>query len=536
MRGGAVAAGAVARVDFAQGLPLRAGAFDALVSASAAQWLCVGAPEEKEEKLRRFFGAVRRCLKPGALAALQVYPANVEDTWMMEACLRASGLVGGATTGFPHATRARKIFMCASRPVAEAAGRDETNRTDWMPGMPPPPEDEPSPPWVPSRGAMPRCPLAWPHATSCCTAWRRLTGGIHAPSTTDQSDAVSRRAEKEHIAHARRLLRLLRRARASQRLSERPPRDTGAGESTSPDGPGGGGHAAPLAFDVRELTPPASGERTHPSSVTSLERVVRDGTVCPCARAGLVVARRAAPAPTPTTSGAPSAGGRTGGREPGGKIGEGEDAEEEAGMNRGVGEYGGGETKKVDVDGKRKTPDDEGARSSLEHAVNIVARSPPRGLQLRGDGDTIAGTYQEGWLRADGAAGTPGVVAVEMTLPVGGDSGGDSVSDTVSNADADLEVGLRAARAVCGALDASGRAVICAEAVCARGSTQVWCLWWPQRPIGGDENDEGCGRCSGDVDARALSRPVDDLRRHLTEALERSASGCYRVESHAATN
>ena len=102
-------------------------------------------------------------------------------------------------------------------------------------------------------------------------------------------------------------------------------------------------------------------------------------------------------------------------------------------MNRGVGMYGGGETKKVDVDGKRKTPDDEGARSSLEHAVNIVARSPPRGLQLRGDGDTIAGTYQEGWLRADSAAGTPGVVAVDMTLPVGGDSGGDSVSDTVSN-------------------------------------------------------------------------------------------------------
>jgi hypothetical protein len=151
--------------------------------------------------------------------------------------------------------------------------------------------------WVPSRGALPRCPLAWPHATSCGTAWRRFVkerggsgqdgpdrggggggggcgsggggsggGGGTCPNTPD--DELTRRSDKEHFAHSRRLMRLLRRARGLL-------------------GYAAGNGSEDAAVDMM----PAVGndgeglERVH-------ERIVRDGTVCPCARAGLIVVWR----------------------------------------------------------------------------------------------------------------------------------------------------------------------------------------------------------------------------------------------------
>ena len=60
--------------DMGHGLPLRAASFDGAVSISAVQWLCHAA--QPELACRRFFGALRRCLKPEAAAVLQVYVAG----------------------------------------------------------------------------------------------------------------------------------------------------------------------------------------------------------------------------------------------------------------------------------------------------------------------------------------------------------------------------------------------------------------------------------------------------------------------------
>ena len=66
-----------------------------------------------------------------------------------------------------------------------------------------------------------------------------------------------------------------------------------------------------------------------------------------------------------------------------------------------------------------------------------------------------------------------------------------------------------------------------------RGATQVWCLWWPQNCIGGDESDwyggAGCddeddmngNKVIGDDDVivDVSPRPLGNLREHLTRAL-----------------
>ena len=60
--------------DMGHGLPLRPASFDGAISISAVQWLCHAA--QPELACRRFFEALRRCLKPKAAAVSQVYVAG----------------------------------------------------------------------------------------------------------------------------------------------------------------------------------------------------------------------------------------------------------------------------------------------------------------------------------------------------------------------------------------------------------------------------------------------------------------------------
>ena len=80
---GAACSGRLVMSDFGQGMPLRAAVLDGAISVSAVQWLCCGA--DPPTQVRRFFASLARCLRPGAVAALQVYvegappPARRED-------------------------------------------------------------------------------------------------------------------------------------------------------------------------------------------------------------------------------------------------------------------------------------------------------------------------------------------------------------------------------------------------------------------------------------------------------------------------
>ena len=159
------ARGAVLRGDFSQGLPFRAGAFDGCVSVSAAQWLCVwtrgkrgrkGGGDENEnlrirENLSRFFAALRVALRPGARAALQVYPRTVRETAAFEEALaRVERMRGTAVVAFPHGNASKKLFVCARRDDDDVVDDDDD---------------------AARRLAPPRCLLAWPHAATCEAAW-----------------------------------------------------------------------------------------------------------------------------------------------------------------------------------------------------------------------------------------------------------------------------------------------------------------------------------------------------------------------------
>ena len=189
------ARGAVLRGDFSQGLPFRAGAFDGCVSVSAARWLCAGtesedeAGNENDETLRRFFARLRFALRPGARAALQVYPKTVRETAAFEAAIRrVEHLTGVAVVAFPHENKSKKLFVCARRDDddeehARASGKQTGTRSP------------------------PRCLLAWPHAAACEAAWHDYVTNAEGEterSTHAMKRATRARSDREHVAAQRR--------------------------------------------------------------------------------------------------------------------------------------------------------------------------------------------------------------------------------------------------------------------------------------------------------------------------------------------
>lgn len=302
------AEGAVFRGDFSQGLPFKKQCFDGAVSVSAAQWLCQGDDEDViAARLKRFFASLHEMLRPGARACLQVYPRDVNETRRLEKAMQASGLVGCAVTAFPHANNAKKIFLCCvrdPRPSREERtkywqgmqdglmsrfqpggldfdklpGGRRNHCSRWLTeGWPTCLEDDGSKTWmrrgddadigfVPQRRGVThmcehldnesiwinswdrgcaRCPLGWPHATTCVRAWRqflhhyRLLGtgeywqqefdGVY-PYEEEGTDILNLRGQAElrdvqmHKQWNRRLMRMLRRARS---MIREPGRATG---------------------------------------------------------------------------------------------------------------------------------------------------------------------------------------------------------------------------------------------------------------------------------------------------------------------
>ena len=302
------ARGAVLRGDFSQGLPFRAGAFDGCVSVSAVQWLCAGTKSEDEagkqnedsaasrrENLRRFFACLRFALRPGARAALQVYPRTVLETGAFEAAVaRTEHLSGTAVVAFPHENASKKLFVCALRDDADADADASRARRS----APPTEKETGRPAFLP-----PRCLLAWPHAATCEVAWhdylraRVANAGVtrttHGGEREDAGErgsekqkhltkrATRARSDREHVAAQRRALRSLRRARVAayaayaSRTEERHARH-GTEESS-----------------VEMLAPfDAVVDGVVTETVDAEERVVRDGSLCPCARVGVVARAR----------------------------------------------------------------------------------------------------------------------------------------------------------------------------------------------------------------------------------------------------
>lgn len=173
--------GRIVAANMGQGLPLRTAAFEAAVSISAVQWLCVDA--NPGASAHAFFSNLWRCLRPDAKAALQVYLENDTHANLLLTAAAANGFQAGLFVDFPHKTSAKKYFICLHRvPGNTAVGKPLSSH------------------W---------CPLSWPSSGCCALGWvRYLIKGGH---TTAENDTECSRLLQEHANVAKRVLRLLRR-------------------------------------------------------------------------------------------------------------------------------------------------------------------------------------------------------------------------------------------------------------------------------------------------------------------------------------
>jgi len=99
--------------DMGQGLPFRAGTFDAAISVSALQWL--GNADTKANKpaqrLKIFFESLYSCLKHGSKAVLQFYPENTEQHEFIWKSAAKSGFTGGTVIDFPNSAKRKKYYL-----------------------------------------------------------------------------------------------------------------------------------------------------------------------------------------------------------------------------------------------------------------------------------------------------------------------------------------------------------------------------------------------------------------------------------------
>ncbi|KAI9839642.1 MAG: hypothetical protein M1819_002268 [Sarea resinae] len=98
--------------DMGQGLPFRAGTFDAAISISAIQWLCNAESSDVsvQGRLSRFFNGLYASLRRGGRAVCQFYPKNDEQRGMIEAAAVRAGFGAGVLEDDPG-TKNSKLFL-----------------------------------------------------------------------------------------------------------------------------------------------------------------------------------------------------------------------------------------------------------------------------------------------------------------------------------------------------------------------------------------------------------------------------------------
>ncbi|CAG2053850.1 unnamed protein product [Timema podura] len=99
--------------DLGQGVPFRAGVFDAAVSVSALQWLCNADKKSHNpvKRLYKFFSSLYASLSRTARAVFQFYPENNEQVELITSQAMKAGFYGGVVVDFPNSTKAKKFFL-----------------------------------------------------------------------------------------------------------------------------------------------------------------------------------------------------------------------------------------------------------------------------------------------------------------------------------------------------------------------------------------------------------------------------------------
>ena len=98
--------------DIGQGVPFRAGTFDAAISISAIQWLCNADSSDvsPQGRLSRFFNGLYASLRRGGRAVCQFYPKNDTQRSMISSAAIKAGFGAGILEDDPG-TKNSKLYL-----------------------------------------------------------------------------------------------------------------------------------------------------------------------------------------------------------------------------------------------------------------------------------------------------------------------------------------------------------------------------------------------------------------------------------------
>lgn len=99
--------------DLGNGIPFRAGTFDAAISISAIQWLCNAdtANVDPKKRLLTFFNTLYASLKRGGKFVAQFYPMNDSQTQSILDAAKVAGFGGGLIIDDPESKRHKKFYL-----------------------------------------------------------------------------------------------------------------------------------------------------------------------------------------------------------------------------------------------------------------------------------------------------------------------------------------------------------------------------------------------------------------------------------------
>lgn len=117
--------------DMGQGIPFRAGSFDAAISISAIQWLCNAESSDVSStgRLTRFFNGLYASLKRGGRAVCQFYPKNEQQRTMISGAAIKAGFGAGILEDDPG-TKNAKLYL-----VLTVGGADDEGHSGDITGV-----------------------------------------------------------------------------------------------------------------------------------------------------------------------------------------------------------------------------------------------------------------------------------------------------------------------------------------------------------------------------------------------------------------
>lgn len=124
--------------DIGQGVPFRAGTFDAAISISAIQWLCNAESSDVSPtgRLSRFFNGLYASLKRGGRAVCQFYPKNDQQRTMISGAAIKAGFGAGILEDDPGTKNAKLyLVLTVGGAATEGAGGDITGVVKGMAGV-----------------------------------------------------------------------------------------------------------------------------------------------------------------------------------------------------------------------------------------------------------------------------------------------------------------------------------------------------------------------------------------------------------------